>query len=110
MAAVLKEFPFTWLRFYREEAGLTQAELADEVGKTKVSINHFERGRRHPSAPTAERIAQELDERLDMEVTLAALFPANGMYEPKQLMRMYVRTVRKREGRPVKKKRKRSSR
>jgi transcriptional regulator with XRE-family HTH domain len=44
----------------REAAGLSQVQLAEAVGITKMSISEFERGVKQPSAETAHKIAAAL--------------------------------------------------
>ena len=53
------------LRDAREAAGLTQAELATQVGITKQSISDFEVGDKVPSLPTAAAIARVLGSTVD---------------------------------------------
>ena len=53
---------------YREEAGLTQAALAEAIGVTRKTINTVERGHYVPSTVLALRLADALD------TTVEALF------------------------------------
>lgn len=45
------------LKMLRQERGLSQQSLADEVGMSKSSINMYERGEREPGIETVKRIA-----------------------------------------------------
>jgi DNA-binding XRE family transcriptional regulator len=49
----------------RERAGLTQQQLADELGVNRVSIAKIETGARVPSMALARRIAAAVDESLE---------------------------------------------
>lgn len=100
-----KQHSDTWLRFHREDQGLSQQDLADATGISKVSLNRFERGHRRPAAATAERIA----DALGLEVW--EVFPRNGK-TPHEAARLYLELVRaRRDGqsrRPTKKRRRRA--
>lgn len=48
------------LRDHREQAGLTQAELAQQVGVTRKTINTVERGHYVPSTVLSLRLARVL--------------------------------------------------
>ena len=56
----------------RENADLTQAELAEEVGVTQVAIKYFENGERVPNAFKLIAIAKKLrttcEELMDEEM------------------------------------------
>ncbi len=56
----------------RQEAGLTQAGLAESVGVTRKTINTIERGHYVPSTVLALRIAAALD------TTVEAVFSLPG--------------------------------
>lgn len=45
----------------REQAGLTQAQLAEKVGTTPQNISQYERGIRNPKIETIEKIAKSLN-------------------------------------------------
>lgn len=45
------------LRTLREQRGLTQAALADQIGVSRQTVNALETGRYDPSLPLAFRIA-----------------------------------------------------
>ncbi|RRN63457.1 helix-turn-helix domain-containing protein [Caulobacter sp. 602-1] len=49
------------VRHHRERAGLTQAELADRVGKALETIGRIERGQAAPSFDTLESFAKVLE-------------------------------------------------
>jgi len=51
----------TNLRELRTERGLTQAELAQELGVSRNSVNAIETGRYEPSLSLALRIAELFD-------------------------------------------------
>ena len=53
------------LRALREEAGMSQQDLADKVGKSKSSINMYERGEREPSQELQEFFADIFNVDLD---------------------------------------------
>ena len=56
------------IRRYRNEGGMTQRELADEVGLTESAIRNYERDIRTPSDQQIERIAEALDAKDPFEV------------------------------------------
>jgi putative transcriptional regulator len=49
------------LKELRNELGLTQAELAEQVGLARVSILAIEKGHFNPTVETALRISQALN-------------------------------------------------
>jgi putative transcriptional regulator len=49
----------------RKRAGLTQEQLAEDLGVSRVSIARIETGSRSPSMALALRIADRLGESLD---------------------------------------------
>lgn len=53
------------VREHREEEGLSQAELANEVGVTRQTINSIERGRYDPSLELAFKLAAYFDCRIE---------------------------------------------
>ncbi len=55
----------SWLREQRRARDLTQAELAERVGCTAVTIHKIERGERRPSRQMIERILDELEVPLE---------------------------------------------
>lgn len=55
----------TRIRRLREDAGLTQADLADRVGVTRQTILYVEKGEYNPSLELAWRIAREFDARVE---------------------------------------------
>jgi transcriptional regulator with XRE-family HTH domain len=52
--------PADELREIRLRAGLSQQELADELGIARGSLNRYERGRRRPRGVVAERYGRLL--------------------------------------------------
>ncbi len=53
------------IRFFREQDGLTQAELAEKTGLSDNFIGLIERGIKHPTLETLNKIAEALEVRLD---------------------------------------------
>ena len=53
------------IRWYRNEGGMTQRELTDEVGLTESAIRNYERDIRTPGDQQIERIAEALDVSAD---------------------------------------------
>jgi putative transcriptional regulator len=51
----------TTLPEYRDRDGLSQADLAAEVGVTRQTINSIERGRYDPSLELAFKLAEHFD-------------------------------------------------
>jgi len=49
----------------REQRGLSQADLADDVGVTRQTINSIERGRYDPSLELAFELADRFDCRIE---------------------------------------------
>lgn len=49
-----------WLRVARKDAGLTQRQLGDKVGKDITTIGKYENGTRRPSPEVAQEIASIL--------------------------------------------------
>lgn len=49
------------LKELRKAAGITQAQLADELGITQEMLSHIECGIRRPSPEVAEAIAERFD-------------------------------------------------
>ena len=56
------------IRRAREEAGLTQAELAEKLGVTYQAVQKWERSGTNPTVATLERILLALGKRLELEV------------------------------------------
>lgn len=54
------------LRGLRKDNGITQAQLAKEIGVSKSSINMYERGEREPSYKTLEKISQYFNISIDL--------------------------------------------
>lgn len=53
------------LKKYREKAGITSEQLAEEIGVNKRYIDYMERGDKTPSLKLAKRIADVLKVSLD---------------------------------------------
>jgi transcriptional regulator with XRE-family HTH domain len=51
---------------YRQERGLTQAQLAERMGKKQPAIARFESGRVWPSLEFLQNLAEAMDARLVM--------------------------------------------
>jgi transcriptional regulator with XRE-family HTH domain len=49
------------IRKYREAVGLTQADLADLIGKFNHQVSYYETGQVLPTIITLEKIAEALD-------------------------------------------------
>lgn len=56
------------LRWARQEAGLTQAELAARIGVSQQQIAKLERPGANPSIATLEKLAKALGVRLELEL------------------------------------------
>lgn len=52
------------IKNYRHERGLTQEELAEKVGASRVYIGYVEQGRNTPSLEILEKIAKVLKVKL----------------------------------------------
>jgi transcriptional regulator with XRE-family HTH domain len=52
------------IKKYRHEMGLTQEDLAEKVGVSRVYIGYVEQGRNTPSLEILEKIAKALKVRL----------------------------------------------
>ncbi len=48
------------IRYYREQAGMSQQDLADRIGATQPAISRLEAGGVSPGMRTMERIAEAL--------------------------------------------------
>ncbi len=57
------------LRALRESKGLSQRELAEQVGTTQSAIARLEGGRISPSLPTLDRIATALGAEVTVTIT-----------------------------------------
>lgn len=53
------------LRMWRERRALTQQELADKAGITRVALQRIESGLAEPRPPTVRRLAEALRVELD---------------------------------------------
>ena len=59
------------LRQLREDAVLTQAELAEQVGVSVAAISHWETGGKRPRASNIRKLAKALD--ISPQSVLAAI-------------------------------------
>lgn len=50
-----------WLMELRERAGMTQADLAEATGLSRMTINTIESGRKPPSEQVAKKIAEVMN-------------------------------------------------
>jgi len=74
-----------WLRYAREERGLSQSELAYAAGVTQSTICHLERGHRGPQWRTKRTLAAALD------YPIRSLWPPPGKAPPEpELRRAYL--------------------
>ena len=58
------------IREYRKARGMTQKELADEVGVLNVSLSNYERGSQMPDINTLAKIANVLEVSVDTLIGL----------------------------------------
>lgn len=58
----------TKIEFYRKRLGITQEELANEVGVTRQTIISLEQGRYNPSLELAHKITKALGKKHIEEV------------------------------------------
>ena len=49
------------ITYYRSQKGVTQQWLADAIDVSKMSISHFENGKRRPDIATIKKICKALD-------------------------------------------------
>ncbi len=54
------------LRRRREELGLSQASVAEQVGKTQTWVSYLEAGKRNPDLADLDRLLRALDLRLEL--------------------------------------------
>jgi transcriptional regulator with XRE-family HTH domain len=74
----------TWLRVARELRGMTQDDLADASGVSKVAISRLENAHRHPRWETARALGSALD------VEPHRLFPDEGKPSPADVLAEYL--------------------
>lgn len=72
----------TWLKRRRQERGLTQEELGEQVGYAGQTIRKIESGRRRPSLQLAMRLAQVLQIAPEEQATWMAMATASTSSEP----------------------------
>jgi transcriptional regulator with XRE-family HTH domain len=71
---------------YRKQRGLTQTELADQIGITQPLVSDYERGRLQLSAEMAVRFALTLEVSCD-ELLGVSKTNGNGHGPPRRLMK-----------------------
>lgn len=76
-----RDFTDNWLRFYREERGMTLEQLSEFAGISKVFLTNIEREHKGPSFKTARRLAARLGVQVD------ELFPDEDFPTPKDMIR-----------------------
>lgn len=69
------------VRDAREEQGITQAALAELVGRTHTMVSHIEAGRKEPSWETMIKLAEVLGLSLDDLVWKAGRLPGDVFQE-----------------------------
>ncbi|GAA4176996.1 helix-turn-helix transcriptional regulator [Gryllotalpicola koreensis] len=57
------------IRTEREKRGWTQADLAEQLGVSRQTVNAIETGKYDPSLPLAFRLASVFDQRIDQLFT-----------------------------------------
>lgn len=75
----------TWLRVVRELRGMTQTDLAEASGVSKVALSKLENGHRQPQWGTVRRLAKALDVEPDQ------LFPDDDEPTPADVLADYLR-------------------
>lgn len=53
------------IKFYRQQLGMTQAELADKVGVRRETIVFLEQGKYNPSLQLAAAVSKTLNSHLE---------------------------------------------
>ena len=77
------------VRFFREQDGLTQAELAEKTGLSDNFIGLIERGIKHPTLDTLNKVADALEVNLNEFFHPTKSTPedtANALKELKRLL------------------------
>ena len=64
----------------REKEGITQQELADKIGISRVALSEIERDKRRPNADTLEQLAVALNTQ-PVFIYLIAIDPETDMTE-----------------------------
>ncbi|WP_427838888.1 helix-turn-helix transcriptional regulator [Actinobacillus pleuropneumoniae] len=59
---------------FRKEIGLTQMELANEIGITQGALGHYEQGRRKPSLAMSRKLVEALN-KFGANVSIDDVFP-----------------------------------
>lgn len=63
------------LRALRGKLGMTQYELAEHIGMSRITLSHVEAGRQSLSLPAAEKLFALTAERIDKALATATLQP-----------------------------------
>ena len=79
------------LRKLRNDKGITQAQLAKEIGVSKSSINMYERGEREPSYSTLQKISQYFN--ISTDALLGNEVFINNLAEAGKSMRKTLREI-----------------
>ena len=79
------------LRKLRADKGITQAQLAKEIGVSKSSINMYERGEREPSYSTLQKISQYFN--ISTDALLGNEVFINNLAEAGKSMRKTLREI-----------------
>lgn len=79
------------LRGLRKRRGLTQAQLAQEIGVSKSSVNMYERGEREPSYSTLQKISQYFN--ISTDALLGNEVSINNLAEAAKCMRKTLREI-----------------
>ena len=82
------------LKMLRQERGLSQQGLADEVGMSKSSINMYERGEREPGIETVKRIADFFNVDVDYLFGISDIKKRRGLKIGTGMYRSIARNVR----------------
>lgn len=72
------------IKEYREEIGMTQAQLAAALGVAQNHISRWERGTVNPSADTLRKMAEIFSCRMD-DITPAVKTQGKGYFHPRGL-------------------------
>ncbi len=88
-------YSYTWLRYWRERAGIPQGVLAKRVCRSKATVNALERGSQYPSPGVAQSIVSQLEKELHVGLTVQDVFPADpSIKSPGELAHAYWKGVR----------------
>jgi transcriptional regulator with XRE-family HTH domain len=88
-------YSYTWLRYWRERAGIPQGELAKRVRRSKGTVNALERGSQYPSPGLAQSIVSQLEKKLHVGLRVQDVFPADpSIKSPDELAHSYWEDIR----------------